>query len=166
MTSYILPLSLLMMVDRRSSYYWLCNSLDVYCPVQWEYSRFNLCYIVVSKRKIQRLIVAGIVEDWDDPRLYTLTALRRRGIPPDAIHKFTAKVCVCVSVWVCRYGVGFGYWLKLLIINPRCACAHEGYCSCRVCMCVCMCDHSQLPPHTLESHNRDIYGFKAIQRSF
>ena len=89
-----------MVLHRRSSYYWLCNSLDVYCPVQWEYSRLNLCYTVVSKRKIQQLIAAGIVEDWDDPRLYTLTALRRRGIPPDAIHKFTAKVCVCVCVCV------------------------------------------------------------------
>lgn len=77
---------------RRSSYYWLCNALDLYCPVQWEYGRLNLQYAVVSKRKIQRLISGGMVADWDDPRLYTLTALRRRGIPPNAIHKFTAKV--------------------------------------------------------------------------
>ena len=77
---------------RRSSYYWLCNALDLYCPVQWEYGRLNLQYTVVSKRKIQKLIGGGIVADWDDPRLYTLTALRRRGIPPEAIHKFTAKV--------------------------------------------------------------------------
>ncbi|CAI8005215.1 Glutamine--tRNA ligase [Geodia barretti] len=82
---------------RRSSYYWLCNALDLYCPVQWEYGRLNLQYTVVSKRKIQKLIGGGIVADWDDPRLYTLTALRRRGIPPEAIHKFTAKVGVTMS---------------------------------------------------------------------
>lgn len=46
---------------RRSSYYWLCNALDVYCPVQWEYGRMNLYYTVVSKRKIGKLIAAGIV---------------------------------------------------------------------------------------------------------
>jgi glutaminyl-tRNA synthetase len=82
---------------RRSSYYWLCNALDLYCPVQWEYGRLNLQYTVVSKRKIQKLISGGIVANWDDPRLYTLTALRRRGISPEAIHKFTAKVGVTMS---------------------------------------------------------------------
>ena len=46
---------------RRSSYYWLCNALDLYCPVQWEYARLNLHYTVVSKRKIQKLIDKGIV---------------------------------------------------------------------------------------------------------
>jgi len=79
---------------RRSSYYWLCNAVDVYCPVQWEYGRLNLHYTVVSKRKITKLIEAGIVKDWDDPRLYTLTALRRRGFPAEAINKFCAKVGV------------------------------------------------------------------------
>lgn len=46
---------------RRSSYYWLCNSLDVYCPVQWEYGRLNLQYTVVSKRKIAKLIENNVV---------------------------------------------------------------------------------------------------------
>ncbi|KAL1440968.1 hypothetical protein MTO96_009014 [Rhipicephalus appendiculatus] len=78
--------------SRRSSYYWLCNAVDVYCPVQWEYGRLNLNYTVVSKRKIAKLIQQGIVRDWDDPRLYTLTALRRRGFPPDAINNFCAKL--------------------------------------------------------------------------
>ena len=52
---------LLLFWSRRSSYYWLCNSLDVYCPVQWEYGRLNLHYAVVSKRKIKRLIDNDIV---------------------------------------------------------------------------------------------------------
>lgn len=46
---------------RRSSYFWLCNALDVYCPVQWEYGRLNLHYAVVSKRKILQLVAAGAV---------------------------------------------------------------------------------------------------------
>ncbi|EOA96132.1 Glutaminyl-tRNA synthetase, partial [Anas platyrhynchos] len=67
---------------RRSSYFWLCNALDVYCPVQWEYGRLNLLYTVVSKRKIIRLVETGAVR----------TALRRRGFPPEAINNFCARV--------------------------------------------------------------------------
>ena len=77
---------------RRSSYYWLCNALDIYCPVQWEYGRLNVHYTVVSKRKIAKLISEAIVEDWDDPRLFTLTALRRRGFPAEAINNFCARM--------------------------------------------------------------------------
>lgn len=80
--------------SRRSSYYWLCNALDVYCPVQWEYGRLNMNYALVSKRKIAKLIEERIVNDWDDPRLFTLTALRRRGFPPEAINNFCAQMGV------------------------------------------------------------------------
>ncbi|ESO91225.1 hypothetical protein LOTGIDRAFT_228742 [Lottia gigantea] len=83
--------------SRRSSYYWLCNALDIYCPVQWEYGRLNLNYAVVSKRKIGKLITEGFVRDWDDPRLFTLTALRRRGFPAEAINLFCAKVGVTMA---------------------------------------------------------------------
>lgn len=79
---------------RRSSYYWLCNALDIYCPVQWEYGRLNVSFTVVSKRKIAKLIETGVVSDWDDPRLFTLTALRRRGFPPEAINNFCARMGV------------------------------------------------------------------------
>ncbi|CAL1677652.1 unnamed protein product [Lasius platythorax] len=80
--------------SRRSSYYWLCNALDIYCPVQWEYGRLNVNYTVISKRKIAKLIQEGIVSDWDDPRLFTLSALRRRGFPPEAINNFCAQMGV------------------------------------------------------------------------
>jgi len=77
---------------RRSSYYWLCNAVDAYCPVQWEYGRLNVYYTVVSKRKIAKLIDTGVCADWDDPRLFTLSALRRRGFPPEAINNFCARM--------------------------------------------------------------------------
>lgn len=80
--------------SRRSSYYWLCNAVDIYCPVQWEYGRLNVNYTVVSKRKIAKLITERVVADWDDPRLFTLTALRRRGFPAEAINNFCALVGV------------------------------------------------------------------------
>ncbi|WKY06374.1 hypothetical protein Q1695_006514 [Nippostrongylus brasiliensis] len=86
--------------SRRSSYYALCNMLDIYCPVQWEYGRLNMNYTVVSKRKILKLIESGIVKDWDDPRLYTLTALRRRGIPAEAINAFVAKLGLTMTQMV------------------------------------------------------------------
>lgn len=57
----------------------------------------NLDYTVVSKRKIGKLITNGYVRDWDDPRLFTLTALRRRGFPPEAINLFCAKVGVTMA---------------------------------------------------------------------
>ena len=47
--------------SRRSSYYWLCNTLGIYCPVQWEYGRLNVNYTVISKRKIAKLISEKIV---------------------------------------------------------------------------------------------------------
>jgi len=80
--------------SRRSSYYWLCNALNIYCPVQWEYGRLNVNYTVVSKRKIAKLIDEAVVKDWDDPRLFTLTALRRRGFPPEAVNNFCAQLGV------------------------------------------------------------------------
>jgi hypothetical protein len=48
-------------INSRSSYYWLCNVLDLYCPVQWEYGRLGMNYTVVSKRKIAKLISEKIV---------------------------------------------------------------------------------------------------------
>ena len=78
--------------NRRSSYYWLCNVLQQYCPVQWEYGRLNIGYTIMSKRKIAKLIGQGLVANYDDPRLFTLTALRRRGFPPQAINNFVKKL--------------------------------------------------------------------------
>lgn len=52
---------ILVICGRRSAYYWLCNALDLYCPVQWEYGRLNLTYTVVSKRKIIKLVDTGVV---------------------------------------------------------------------------------------------------------
>jgi len=83
--------------SHRSAYYWLCNALGIYCPVQWEYGRMNLNYAVVSKRKIAKLIDEGIVSDWDDPRLFTLAALRRRGFPPESVNKFCQNAGITMA---------------------------------------------------------------------
>jgi len=72
----------------RMSYEWLCQRLKVYTPMQREYGRLSLEGVVLSKRKLAASVAKGYVHDWDDPRLYTLIALRRRGVPPGAILSF------------------------------------------------------------------------------
>lgn len=62
--------------------------------MQREYGRLNLQGTVLSKRKIEKLVKEGHVRDWDDPRLYTLIALKRRGIPPGAILNFVNELGV------------------------------------------------------------------------
>ncbi|TRM68091.1 tRNA synthetases class I, catalytic domain-containing protein [Schizophyllum amplum] len=84
-------------VASRQSYEWLCDALEVYKPRQSEYGRLNLEGTVMSKRKILALVDEGYVNGWDDPRLYTLIALRRRGIPPGAITDFVSKLGVTTS---------------------------------------------------------------------
>ena len=73
---------------RRESYYWLLDVLDLYKPKVWEYSRLNVEYNVMSKRRLLRLVEEGHVQGWDDPRLLTLNGLRRRGYSPEAIRDF------------------------------------------------------------------------------
>ncbi|KAG5457956.1 MAG: tRNA synthetases class I, catalytic domain-containing protein, partial [Olpidium bornovanus] len=84
----------------RESYYWLCDALEVYKPVQWEYGRLNITRTMLSKRKILQLVEEGIVRGWDDPRLYTLPALRRRGVPPEAINNFVREVGVTTATTI------------------------------------------------------------------
>lgn len=81
----------------RESYEWLCDELKVYRPAQREYGRLNLTGTVLSKRKIAKLVNDKYVRDWDDPRLYTLEAIRRRGVPPGAILSFINTLGVTTS---------------------------------------------------------------------
>ncbi|KAG0645616.1 Glutaminyl-tRNA synthetase [Hyphodiscus hymeniophilus] len=78
----------------RVSYEWLCDKVEVYKPMQREFGRLNVSGTVLSKRKIISLIENGCVRDWDDPRLYTLIALRRRGVPPGSILRFVNELGV------------------------------------------------------------------------
>jgi len=78
----------------RESYEWLCDALGVFKPAQREYGRLNLSGTIMSKRKILKLVHGGYVRGWDDPRLYTLVAIRRRGIPPGAILSFVGQLGV------------------------------------------------------------------------
>jgi glutaminyl-tRNA synthetase len=84
-------------IAARQSYEWLCDALEVYKPRQSEFGRLNITGTVMSKRKIKALVEEGHVRAWDDPRLYTLIALRRRGVPPGAILSFVSTLGVSTS---------------------------------------------------------------------
>ncbi len=84
--------------DHRPLYDWLILHLPVPSrPRQYEFARLNLARTVLSKRRLIQLVQGGHVRGWDDPRMPTLAALRRRGIPPAAIRDFIARVGVARS---------------------------------------------------------------------
>ncbi|NNL75345.1 MAG: glutamine--tRNA ligase/YqeY domain fusion protein [Desulfobacterales bacterium] len=78
----------------RELYDWVLDQLDVYHPQQIEFARLNLNFMVLSKRKLIRLVEEGHVSGWDDPRMPTLSGLRRRGYTPDAIRSFCDRIGV------------------------------------------------------------------------
>ena len=81
--------------DHRPLYDWTLDNLPVDChPRQIEFARLNLSYTVVSKRKLLQLVNEGHVSGWDDPRMPTVQALRRRGIRPEALRKFMIELGV------------------------------------------------------------------------
>ncbi|OMJ17417.1 putative glutamine-tRNA ligase [Smittium culicis] len=84
-------------IQSRKSYYWLCDAVDVYKPVQWEYGRLNVTNTILSKRKLLKLLENNVISSLDDPRLYTLPALRRRGVPAIAINGFVRELGVTTS---------------------------------------------------------------------
>lgn len=84
----------------RESYYWLVDALELYKPVQWEYGRLNLAYTVMSKRKLKKLVEEKYVSGWDDPRLPTMAAIRRRGFTPEAINAFVRDLGVTTATTI------------------------------------------------------------------
>jgi len=80
--------------DHRPLYDWFLDNLDVYHPRQYEFARLNLNYTVLSKRRLRRLVHEGHVHGWDDPRMPTISGLRRRGYTPESIRKFCEDIGV------------------------------------------------------------------------
>ena len=76
----------------RPLYDWFCENLGIHHPQQIEFARLNLNYTVMSKRKMLRLVTEGHVNGWDDPRMPTLSGMRRRGYTPQAIRAFCDRV--------------------------------------------------------------------------
>ncbi|MFQ6039158.1 MAG: glutamine--tRNA ligase/YqeY domain fusion protein, partial [Candidatus Aminicenantales bacterium] len=80
--------------DHRLLYDWFLDELGIHHPQQIEFARLNLSYTVMSKRKLLQLVEEGYVTGWDDPRMPTLSGLRRRGYTPEAIRQFCDRIGV------------------------------------------------------------------------
>ena len=80
--------------DHRPLYDWYVEQLGIYHPQQIEFDRLNLTYTLLSKRKLLTLVQQGHVQGWDDPRMPTVSGLRRRGYTPEAIRNFCRRVGV------------------------------------------------------------------------
>ncbi len=80
--------------DHRPLYDWYLEQLGIFHPQQIEFARLNLSYTVLSKRKLLKLVGGGDINAWDDPRMPTLSGLRRRGYTPEAIRNFLERVGV------------------------------------------------------------------------
>ena len=84
--------------DHRPLYEWILAEVSAPClPRQIEFSRLNLRYTVLSKRRLIQLVEEGHVNGWDDPRMLTLSGLRRRGYPPSAIRLFCKRIGISKS---------------------------------------------------------------------
>jgi len=80
--------------DHRPLYDWYLDALGIFHPRQIEFDRLNLTYTVLSKRKLLTLVQKGYVSGWDDPRMPTISGVRRRGYTPEAIRNFCSRVGV------------------------------------------------------------------------
>ena len=80
--------------DHRPLYDWLLDELQIYHPQQIEFARRNLSNTVMSKRKLRELVEQGLVSGWDDPRMPTLSGMRRRGYTPESIRNFCTGIGV------------------------------------------------------------------------
>lgn len=83
--------------DHRPLYDWFLDQLGVFHPRQIEFARLNITYTVLSKRKLLKLVTEKYVKGWDDPRMPTISGLRRRGFTPESLKDFSEKIGVSKS---------------------------------------------------------------------
>ncbi|HYO20767.1 MAG TPA: glutamine--tRNA ligase/YqeY domain fusion protein [Flavisolibacter sp.] len=81
-------------IPHRELYDWFIEKLEIYPSRQYEFARLNLSYTVMSKRKLLQLVQEKHVESWDDPRMPTISGLRRRGYTPEALRDFCDRIGV------------------------------------------------------------------------
>ncbi len=91
--------------NHRPLYEWFIEKLGIFPSRQIEFARLNMTYTMMSKRKLRRLVEEGLVEGWDDPRMPTIQALRRRGYRREAIHAFIERVGVAKTNSVIDYAL-------------------------------------------------------------
>jgi len=114
--------------DHRPLYDWVLEHVSVPChPQQIEFSRLNLEYTVMSKRKLTELVAEGHVEGWDDPRMPTIAGIRRRGYTPASIRDFSSRIGVSKSENIVEMGVlenciredlNISAWRRMVVLHP------------------------------------------------
>jgi glutaminyl-tRNA synthetase len=91
--------------DHRPLYDWYVEALGIYHPQQIEFDRLNITYTLLSKRKLLQLVQNGHVRGWDDPRMPTLSGIRRRGYTPEALRNFCASIGVSKTNGIIELGL-------------------------------------------------------------
>ncbi len=114
-------------IPHRDLYNWFIDKLDIFPSKQYEFARLNLNYTVMSKRKLLQLVEEGHVEDWDDPRMPTISGLRRRGYTPASIRDFCERIGVAkrenmidVSLleFCIREDLNKTAWRRMAVLDP------------------------------------------------
>ena len=114
-------------IPHRDLYNWFIEQLDIFPSKQYEFARLNLNYTVMSKRKLLQLVEEKHVEDWDDPRMPTISGLRRRGYTPVAIRDFCDRIGVAkrenmidVSLleFCIREDLNKTAWRRMAVLDP------------------------------------------------
>jgi glutaminyl-tRNA synthetase len=91
--------------DHRPLYDWYIRELGIYAPRQLEFDRLNVTYTMLSKRRLLALVQNGTVSGWDDPRMPTLAAIRRRGYTPEAMRTFCSRIGVSKTNGIIELGL-------------------------------------------------------------
>ncbi|WP_428328028.1 glutamine--tRNA ligase/YqeY domain fusion protein [Mucilaginibacter sp.] len=114
-------------IPHRPLYDWFIDQLDIFPSKQYEFARLNLNYTVMSKRKLLQLVEEGHVEGWDDPRMPTISGLRRRGYTPASIRDFCERIGVAkrenmidVSLleFCIREDLNKTSWRRMVVLDP------------------------------------------------
>lgn len=114
-------------IPHRPLYDWLIDKLEIFPSHQYEFARLNMTYTVMSKRKLLQLVNEGFVESWDDPRMPTISGLRRRGYTPNSIRNFCDRIgiqkrenMIDVSLleFCVREDLNKSAWRRMAVLDP------------------------------------------------
>ncbi|HTH83186.1 MAG TPA: glutamine--tRNA ligase/YqeY domain fusion protein [Mucilaginibacter sp.] len=114
-------------VAHRDLYNWFIETLELYPSKQYEFARLNMTYTMMSKRKLMQLVNDHYVEDWDDPRMPTISGLRRRGYTPASIREFCERIGVArrenmidvgLLEFCIREDLNKTAWRRMAVLDP------------------------------------------------
>lgn len=114
-------------IPHRALYDWFINELEIFPSKQYEFARLNMTYTLMSKRRLLQLVNEGFVSGWDDPRMPTISALRRRGFTPASVRDFCERIGVAkrenvidVSLleFCVREDLNKSAWRRMAVLDP------------------------------------------------